>query len=104
MRRLPPPVPHPSAATAGSPHAVGGWAGRPAACEPRSVPWDSPNVAKLQLTRDGGLRAVHTLTGKRQMLQEAAPSDMALVARPGSRHQDVVIVDDRKSALQALGR
>jgi hypothetical protein len=68
------------------------------------VPWDSPNVAMLQLTRGGGLRAVHTLTGKRQMLQEAAPSDMVLVAWPGSRRQDVFIVDDRKSALRALGQ
>ena len=68
------------------------------------VPWDSRNVAMLHITHDGGISVSHTLTGKRRMLQDAAPGDMVLVAWPGGQRQDMFIVDNRKAALRALGR
>jgi len=66
------------------------------------VPWDSRNVAMLHLTHAGGISVTHTVTGKRQMLKDAAPDDMVLVAWPGNWRQDMFIVDNRKAALLAL--
>ena len=66
------------------------------------VPWDSSNVVLMHLTHTGGISVTHSLTGKRQMLKDAAPDDMVLAAWPGARRQDVFIVDNRKAALQAL--
>ena len=66
------------------------------------VPWDSPNVVLMHITRAGKISVSHTLTGKRRTLQDAAPDDMLLVAWPGARRQDVFIVDNRKAALRAL--
>jgi hypothetical protein len=46
------------------------------------VPWDNSNVAMICVTRGGQIRAVHTNTGKREMLEGATPEDMLLVACP----------------------
>lgn len=66
------------------------------------VPWDNQSVVLLRLTREGGISASHTLTGKRRMLQESGAADTLLVTWPGVRRQDVFIVDDRKAAAKAL--
>lgn len=66
------------------------------------VPWGSSNVVLMRITRAGGISVTHTLTGKRRILQDAAPADMVLAAWPGTRRQDVFIVDNRKAALRAL--
>jgi len=66
------------------------------------VPWGDRDVVLLRITRGGGISVTHTLTGKRRMLQESVASDMLLVAWPGTRRQDVFIVDDRKAAARAL--
>ena len=66
------------------------------------IPWRSTNVVLLHLTHAGGISVTHTITGKQQMLKDADPGDMVLVAWPGERRQDVFIVDNRKAALQAL--
>jgi len=66
------------------------------------VPWDSSNVVMIRVTHDGQVSVVHTVSGKRAMLEAAARSDMLMVAWPGERRQDVFIVDDRTSARKAL--
>jgi hypothetical protein len=63
------------------------------------VPWDNSNVAIICIKRDGQIRAMHNVTGKREMLERAARADMLLVTWPGARRQDVFIVDDRRAAL-----
>lgn len=68
------------------------------------VPWDSPRVSLISITAAGGIRATHTLTGKREILAQAGDDDMLLAAWPGQRYQAVFVVDDRQAALQAITR
>lgn len=68
------------------------------------IPWDSGNVAMIRIANDGQVFVVHTISGKRAMLADAGRSDMLLVAWPGSRRQDVFIVDDRRAAAKTLER
>jgi hypothetical protein len=68
------------------------------------VPWSDRNVAMLCVSPSGEVRSAHTVTGKRQMLEDAAPGDLLLVAWPGQRRQSVFVVDDRRAAHRTLQR
>ena len=66
------------------------------------IPWKDSNVAMLRISRDGLVRTAHALTGKRSMLLEAEASDLLLAAWPGSRRQDVFIINNRAVVRKAL--
>jgi hypothetical protein len=68
------------------------------------IPWSDSNVAMIRISRDGEVETAHTRGGKQEILEEAAVADMILVAWPGSRRQDVFIVDDRQAAHNALAK
>ena len=67
------------------------------------VPWKSPQVALIRVARGGEVTTARTLTGKRELLSAAMPSDLVLAAWPGQYRQDVFLVDDRKAARNAVG-
>jgi hypothetical protein len=67
------------------------------------VLWKDRKVAMVLVSHDGTVKSVHTVTGKRQMLETAAPGDLLLVAWPGPLRQSVFVVDDRRAALRELG-
>lgn len=66
------------------------------------VPWKSPQVALIRVARGGEATTARTLTGKRELLSAAMPSDLLLAAWPGQYRQDVFLVDDRKAARKAV--
>jgi hypothetical protein len=67
------------------------------------IPWKDANVAMLWISGDGVARTAHTLTGKRAMLTDAGTADLLLAAWPGSRRQNVFIINNRAEVRQALG-
>jgi hypothetical protein len=54
------------------------------------------------VARGGEVTTARTLTGKRELLGAAAPSDFVLAAWPGEYRQDVFLVDDPKAAHKAV--
>lgn len=66
------------------------------------VPWSHYRVSVISICKDGTIRSAHGLEAKRELLRETPADGMLLVAWPGSWHQDVFVVDDRKAALAAL--
>jgi hypothetical protein len=57
----------------------------------------------VAVQRRGKWKPVMQLTGKRELLSNAMPSDLVLAAWPGQYRQDVFLVDDRKAARKAVG-
>lgn len=66
------------------------------------IPWKDANVALVWISSDGAARTTHTLTGKRAMLTDAGIADLLLAAWPGSRRQDVFIINNRAEVRKAL--
>jgi hypothetical protein len=68
-----------------------------------SIPWKARDVTLIRLERDGRVTQAGTVTEKRAALQDASPEDCLLLAWPGSYRQDIFLIDDRATALQAIG-
>jgi hypothetical protein len=66
------------------------------------IPWDSPRVALIRITKAGEIHAAHSWNGKLQLMEAAAASDVLLVTWPGKYRQDTFIVDNRKALRAAV--
>jgi hypothetical protein len=65
------------------------------------IQWRNQRVTLVRV-HAGGQSSANTLDGKRRLLNESAPDDLLLAAWMGEWRADVLLVDDRDAAADAI--